>query len=62
MTDRQFCDATLQRVTVEGTIAAATILPHVGGYPADKLELLAPVPVMETLGLALGQTISVEAE
>jgi CTP-dependent riboflavin kinase len=55
-----FCDATCHLVTIDGRLAAATIEPDVAGYPEDKLELLAAVPVMETLGLRLGDVVSVE--
>ena len=57
--DPAFCDAICQPVTVEGTLAAATITPHVADYPADKLELLAPCSVVQALGLSLGQMVAV---
>ena len=55
-----FCDALCHRVTVDGRLAAATMTPHVANYPKDKLELLAPVNVMEALGLELGSEVVVE--
>ncbi len=59
--DGAFCDASCQLVSVAGQIRAATVVPHVPDYPADKLELLAPVSVMATLGLELGQVVAIEA-
>jgi len=56
-----FCEATCQRVSIGGQIAGATIVPHVGGYPANKLELLAPCPVVDTLGLRLAEELAIEA-
>lgn len=55
-----FCDALCHAVVIDGRIKAATMTPHVEGYPADKLELLAPAPVIETLGLTFGQEVWVE--
>ncbi|HLG72609.1 MAG TPA: DUF120 domain-containing protein [Chloroflexota bacterium] len=55
--DPAFCDAVCHKVTINGRLQAATITPHVPDYPANKLELLAPVNVMETLGLHLGQEL-----
>jgi len=57
--DPAFCDAVCHPVTIEGGIKAATITPHVADYPPDKLELLAPVNVMEALGLSLGQEVAI---
>lgn len=54
-----FCDAVCHTVSIAGRLAAATITPHVGDYPADKLELLAPVNVMDALQLRLGQVVTV---
>lgn len=56
--DPAFCDARCHPVTIQGKLAAATITPHVEGYPADKLELLAPCNVMEALRLSLGQEVT----
>jgi riboflavin kinase, archaea type len=54
-----FCDAVCHAVAIDGQLKAATIVPHVAGYPADKLELLASGPVLETLGLSQGQEVTV---
>jgi CTP-dependent riboflavin kinase len=54
-----FCDARCHVVSIDGHLKAATIVPHVAGYPPDKLELLASGPVVETLGLTPGQELTV---
>jgi CTP-dependent riboflavin kinase len=56
-----FCDALCHPVSIAGRISGSTIEPHVQGYPPEKLELLAPCPVVETLGLTIGQEVSIEA-
>ena len=57
--DPDFCDAVCHAVSIAGRLEGATITPHVDAYPVDKLELLAPVNVMQTLGLSLGQEVEV---
>jgi riboflavin kinase, archaea type len=59
--DSGFCDASCQPVTIQGRIQAATIVPHVTDYPPNKLELMAPCAVVETLRLELGQEVAIEA-
>ena len=55
-----FCDAACHAVSIDGQqLKAAAIVPHVAGYPPDKLELLASGPVVETLGLTPGQELTV---
>lgn len=58
--DAAFCDAVCHRVSIDGRLQGATIRPHVSGYPPTKLELLAQVNVVETLGLELGQEVAIE--
>lgn len=55
----EFCDAICHPVAIDGQLKAATIVPHVAGYPSEKLELLASGPVVETLGLTPGQELIV---
>jgi len=57
--DGSSCDATCYPVTIDERLAAAIILPHVEGYPGDKLELLSPHAVVRTLSLLSGQVLSV---
>jgi riboflavin kinase len=58
-----FCAATCYRATILGAtgqaIPAAIVVPHVPGYPADKLELVAAVNVREALGLRAGDSLTI---
>jgi len=49
-----FCAARCFRVLLEGRVAGAALFPDVPDYPADKLEVVAPVSVVEALGLRDG--------
>jgi riboflavin kinase, archaea type len=42
-----------------GDVPAAVVIPHVPDYPADKLELVAPVRVRDALGLQPGDRVVV---
>jgi putative hydrolase of the HAD superfamily len=46
-----FCAGRCFEVVLEGHLAAAVVVPEVPGYPADLLELLAPVRLRDELGL-----------
>jgi riboflavin kinase len=56
--DPAFCDAVCAPAEIGG-VPAASITPHVPGYPEDKLELLADRGVMRALGLAIGDELEV---
>ncbi len=45
-----------------GTLDAAVVVPEVADYPADKLELIAPVHVGRALGLQPGDRVTVVIE
>src|SRR5689334_9278236 len=47
--DESFCNARCFRVRIEGNWPGAVILPAVDGYPADKLEVIAPVRLKDAL-------------
>lgn len=55
-----FCAAKCFVVLVEGVIAGAAILPDVADYPADKLEIVAPVAVRRELRLHDGSRVSLQ--
>ena len=55
-----FCSARCYPVRIEGRIPAAVVLPEVAGYPEDKLEFVAALPVREHLSLAEGAVLRVE--
>jgi CTP-dependent riboflavin kinase len=57
--DPAFCDAVCYPARIAGQVEAASITPHVPGYPEAKLELLAPINVTDALGLSLGQEVEV---
>ncbi|MFA7278712.1 MAG: HAD-IA family hydrolase [Sterolibacterium sp.] len=54
------CNARCYPARINGSIPAAVILPEVTGYPEDKLELVAALPLREHLSLAEGCKVSVE--
>jgi FMN phosphatase YigB (HAD superfamily) len=47
----RFCAGRCFEVVLEGRLAAAVVVPEVPDYPADLLELLAPVRLRDVLGL-----------
>lgn len=49
--DPAFCRARCYPVRVEGRFPAAVLLPDSGDYPADKMELVAALPLREQLSL-----------
>ncbi|MDP2133723.1 MAG: DUF120 domain-containing protein [Sulfuritalea sp.] len=55
-----FCAAKCFAVLIEGRIAGAAILPDVPDYPADKLEIVAPVAVRRELRLKDGDRVSLQ--
>ena len=57
--DPGYCAARCYRVVLEGRLSAAIIVPDVPGYPADTLELLAPVRLRDELGVHDGSTLTV---
>ncbi len=53
-----YCAARCYPVLVAGQLPAAVMYPEVDGYPADKVELIAPLRLSEALGLAEGDVVS----
>jgi riboflavin kinase len=60
--DPAFCDATCFPVLVNGKARGAVVLPHVEGYPADVLEILAAERLRDALGLVDGDEVFVTFE
>ncbi len=58
--DPAFCQARCYPARIAQRIPAAIILPDVPGYPEDKLELVAALPVREHLSIAEGACVTVE--
>ncbi len=57
-----FCAAKCFTVTIAGRIEAAAILPDVADYPADKLEIVAPVAVRRELRLNDGDRVTLQLQ
>lgn len=55
-----FCSARCILARINGRLDGAIVLPEVAGYPADKLEFVAPVPVRQTLRLIEGDPVALE--
>jgi CTP-dependent riboflavin kinase len=59
-----FCSARLYEVAIHGRagdkIKAAILLPEVVDYPNDKIEIVAPVRLKETLGVQDGDQLTLE--
>jgi CTP-dependent riboflavin kinase len=53
------CDARCFRVSIEGRIDAAIVLPEVTGYAPDQIEMIATVGVREALGVADGAVVRI---
>ena len=58
--DAAFCQARCFLVEIEGKHQGAVILPEVEGYPADKIEVVAPVRLKDVLKLADGKPVTLE--
>jgi CTP-dependent riboflavin kinase len=57
-----FCSANCFRTLIAGTIKGALIIPLVSDYPINKLELVAPVNIKETLSLGTGDILEVDVQ
>lgn len=53
-----FCPAKCFTLVIDGKIGGAAVIPDVPDYPADKLELVSPVAVRNTLGLSDGDRVT----
>ncbi|MDZ4254122.1 MAG: DUF120 domain-containing protein [Sulfuritalea sp.] len=55
-----FCAAKCFEVLINDRIKGAAVLPEVAGYPADKLEIVAPVAVRRELRLHDGDRVRLQ--
>lgn len=55
-----FCRARCFLVQIEGKLKGAVLLPEVEGYPADKIEVVAPVGLKDELEVRDGEKITLE--
>ena len=58
--DAGFCRARCYPVRIEGRVPAAVVLPEVAGYPEDKLEFVAALPLRQHLSLGEDALLKVE--
>jgi riboflavin kinase len=55
-----YCSAKCFPVLIAGQVKGAVVFPLVPDYPANKMELVAPVQLRETLSLNAGDLVEVE--
>ncbi len=58
--DADFCSARCYPVRVDGRIPAAVVLPETAGYPEDKVEIVAALPLRRHLSLVEDDLVRVE--
>jgi riboflavin kinase len=58
--DAAFCQARCFLVEIEGKHQGAVILPEVADYPADKIEVVAPVRLKDALEVSDGRRVTLE--
>ena len=58
--DPSFCKARCFLVEIEGKQKGAVLLPEVEGYPANKVEVIAPVRLKDELRVRDGEQITLE--
>ena len=58
--DPSFCLARCFSVEIDGKVPGAVLRPAVDGYPADKIELIAPVRLKDELKLEDGDRITIK--
>ena len=58
--DPAHCQARCFPVEIEGKYRGAVLLPEVDGYPADKIEVVAPVRLKDELKLTDGRRVTLE--
>jgi phosphoglycolate phosphatase len=59
--EAEWCRARCYAVRLDGALPAAVVLPEVAGYPPAQVEIIAAVPLRETLAIADGDMVVVEA-
>lgn len=57
-----FCSAKCFEAVLNDRVKAAVIVPEVSGYPADKLEIVAPVGVKRELELQDGDRVKLRID
>lgn len=57
-----FCAAKCFGVSIAGHLTGAVVFPEMPDYPDDKFEIVAPVPIRETLGLQDGDLVNLRLD
>lgn len=57
-----FCAAKCFAVHIAGNLTGAVVFPEMLDYPQDKFEVVAPVPIRETLGLRDGDLVDLRVD
>jgi CTP-dependent riboflavin kinase len=57
-----YCAARCFELLINDSLRGAALLPDVAGYPADKLEIVAPVAVRQQLRLRDGDRVTLRIE
>jgi riboflavin kinase len=58
--DPSFCSAQCYPVLIGGRLKGAIVFPLVDSYPENKMELIAPKNIKETLSVKAGDDLEVE--
>lgn len=57
-----FCAAKCFGVHIAGHLTGAVVFPEMPDYPDDKFEIVAPLPIRETLGLQDGDLVNLRLD
>jgi CTP-dependent riboflavin kinase len=57
-----WCSSRCYRARINEQIEAAIVLPEIDGYPEHQIELIAAIPVRETLSLTDGDPLAIDVQ
>ena len=57
---RGFCRGRCYKALLNDSVDVAIVVPEVEGYPEDQLEVIAPQPLREALGLRDGDLVALK--
>ncbi|NMG75159.1 DUF120 domain-containing protein [Aromatoleum diolicum] len=57
-----FCAAKCFPVRIAGRLSGALVLPDMHDYPQDKVEIIAPMPLREVLGVVNGDRVALRID
>ncbi|RPI79291.1 MAG: DUF120 domain-containing protein [Desulfobacteraceae bacterium] len=60
--EKGFCDAILLKATINGQTTGGIVIPLVENYPANVLEIIAPVKLKESLDINDGDSVVVDID